>query len=343
MFRPRSRQALSRGPARARGLSLVELMVSTLLGLLLSLGIVSVYLDSKLNFTADEEVARMQENGRFALATLKRELTLAGFFAGDVTVPAMAAAAVTTDCAVSNWALDPSEPLELIDNFSSSTVTINGTALTCLSDGGGVPVQAGTDIVTVKRTAGDFTVRDGVYQTGVTGARETQWYLRRADYGEAKNWQFIGAGGDFDPADIGAGSRVDYWEYYSRIFYLRDYSNTPGDNIPSLCVEQLSGDHMATQCLVEGVEDMQIEFGIDTTADGVPNLFKGAPSAAEIDGAVVARVYLLLRSINPVSNYVNTKTYQLGQKAVAAKNDGYFRRVMSTTVQTRNAALPLAG
>ena len=55
-----------------------------------------------------------------------------------------------------------------------------------------------------------------------------------------------------------------------------------------------------------------------------------------------AGLEVLLRSVNEIQDYTNSKTYQLGQKAVAAKNDGFFRRVMSTTVQMRNANLPLA-
>jgi hypothetical protein len=328
---------------RNRGISLVELMVSMVLGLLLTLGIVRIYLDSKLNYTADEEMARVQENGRFALNLLKRELTLAGFYAGDVTVDDMAPVAVTTDCTAGNWAMDPGDAIDLISDYSNSMLTTLNETLTCLTeDDTTVHVLAGTDIVSVKRTAGDFTVKNGAYLDGVTAAREAQWYLRRRNYGDEKSWLYVAAGSDFDAADIGTDTRVDYWEFHSRIFYLRDYSETVGDGIPTLCVNELVGDEMAGSCLVEGVEDMQIEFGIDSSADGVPNRFKGAPTAAELSNAVVVRIYLLLRSINELPNYTNTKTYQLGQKAVGAKNDGFYRRVMTTTVQTRNANLPLA-
>jgi type IV pilus assembly protein PilW len=52
---------------------------------------------------------------------------------------------------------------------------------------------------------------------------------------------------------------------------------------------------------------------------------------------VTARIFLLVRSINPVTGYVNDKTYNLGSKTIAAKNDAFYRRVYSTTVQLRNS------
>jgi hypothetical protein len=99
---------------------------------------------------------------------------------------------------------------------------------------------------------------------------------------------------------------------------------------------------MTLRCLVEGIEEMQVEFGIDTDADGVANQYQAAPSSSDMANAVVARIYLLVRSIDELSGYQNTKTYQLGQRTVGARNDGYLRRVFSTTVQVRNAMLPVS-
>ena len=322
-----------------KGLSLVELMVSIVLGLILTAGIIGVYLESKRNYSAEEEMARIQENGRFSLNMLKRELTLAGFYGGNLEMDDLTAAAVTTDCAAGvNWALDTAgDALELISDYSSSFLTVNGTSFNCLT---GSEIEGGTDIFSIKRTAGDFTLKNGAYNDGLGAADTSQWYLKLVTYGQDKEWVYIGSAGAFDAADVGAGTEVDYWEFFTKIFYIRNFSTTAGDGIPTLCVERLMGDAMATECLVEGVEDMQIEFGVDTDGDGVPNQFKTSPTATEISSAVTARVYLLLRSIGPVVGHTDTKTYNLGQKNVVAKNDGFIRRVFSTTVQLRNSVLP---
>ncbi len=320
------------------GLSLVELLVSIVLGLLLTTGIVTVYLESKSNYIVEEEMARLQENGRYALNYLKRELTLAGFYSGNLDAETLPAAAIGgSDCASGNWALDASEPVDLINDFDGSSLdTILSTTWTCLV---GSDIEDDTDILAVKRSAGEATLKDGEFSTGVTAAEDAQWYLRLENFGDIINWVYVGDGLNF-PSGIGAGSQVDYWEMYASIFYIQKFSAS-GDAVPTLCVVRLVGDSMSPECLVEGIEDMQVEFGIDTNGDGVADRYKDAPLPAELRTAVVARVYLLLRSLGEVTGYTNSKTYQLGQKAVSAKDDGYLRRVFSTTVQMRNSTLPL--
>ncbi|MBX9915610.1 MAG: PilW family protein [Pseudomonadaceae bacterium] len=62
-----------------QGLSLVELMVALVLGLILMTGIIQVFLSSKQTYNANEAMARMQENGRFALDFMSRSARLAGY------------------------------------------------------------------------------------------------------------------------------------------------------------------------------------------------------------------------------------------------------------------------
>lgn len=61
------------------GLSLVELMVALVLGLVLMTGIIQVFLSSRQTYTTNEAMARMQENGRFALEFISRSARLAGY------------------------------------------------------------------------------------------------------------------------------------------------------------------------------------------------------------------------------------------------------------------------
>ena len=124
------------------------------------------------------------------------------------------------------------------------------------------------------------------------------------------------------------------------MFFIRAYSSDASDNLPSLCMEALAGDEMMTRCLVEGVENLQLEFGIDTDEDGTPNQYIPAPTTAQLDNAVAARVHLLLRSIGQLSGHVDDRDYRLGQKMVPAAHDAYMRRVISSTVVLRNQLIP---
>src|SRR6056297_957172 len=75
--------------ARKGGFSLVELMVAITLGLLLTAGMIQLFSSSKLTFQTNDALARVQENGRYALEVLKRELREAGtsgFCAGRLDI-----------------------------------------------------------------------------------------------------------------------------------------------------------------------------------------------------------------------------------------------------------------
>jgi type IV pilus assembly protein PilW len=93
---------------------------------------------------------------------------------------------------------------------------------------------------------------------------------------------------------------------------------------------------MTSRCLVEGVENLQLEFGIDADGDGVPNQYLSVPTATQMQRAVAVRIHLLLRSIGKMSGYVDDKEYRLGRKILPAKRDAYLRRVLSSTVLLRN-------
>lgn len=327
------------GGIKQAGFSLIELMISILLGLILTVGVISVYIESKNNYQAEDELARVQENGRFALNLLKRELTLVGFYGGNLETDEMTPSTLTTDCSA-NWALDTSVPLDMINDFdpdaSSPTTSINGVVLGCLTP---ADIVEDTDVFSVKRTAGDYTLKNGSWNGTLTAAEQSQWYLKVTGYGESLDWVYIDNGENFT-SGVGAGSEIDYWEYHVKVFFIRNYSGASGDGIPGLCAESLSGDSITVECYVEGIEDIQVEFGIDTDADGVANQYKSSPTSVELETAVSARIFILARSIDSVAGYTNTKSYTLGEKTISAKNDGYLRRVFSTTVQMRNATLP---
>lgn len=332
-----------RPPSRQGGLTLVELMISVLLGAFMSLGMAAVYLEAKRNYSMEDEMARIQENGRYTLNLLKRELNMAGLFGGKLQPDDVAAVAIDTDCAAGNWALDASEAIEFTNDHDAAgnPVTVNGTTLTCLT---GSDIQPDTDILAIKRTAGEATLKSGAFAGNFNPSDQEQWFLRIVNFGDTMEWSKISSdqledpNGPYDPND--SETDLAYWESYAKVFYVRKYAEVAADGIPTLCVENLVGNDMVTNCLVEGIEEMHIEFGLDTDADGVVNRYTNAPTAAQMDDAAIARIYLLVRSSEELAGYQDQKSYQLGQRNIAAKNDGYMRRVFTTTVQVRNAILP---
>ncbi|MGH8363607.1 MAG: PilW family protein [Gammaproteobacteria bacterium] len=66
-------------PARQQGLSLVELMIALVVGLVFMAGVISMFLASRQSYTLGSAVARLQENGRFALDFMRPVLRIAGY------------------------------------------------------------------------------------------------------------------------------------------------------------------------------------------------------------------------------------------------------------------------
>jgi Tfp pilus assembly protein PilE len=306
------------------GLSLVELLVAIAIGVVLSFGAMNLVLQSKKSYLRSEQLARMQENGRHALRYLSYELSMAGYLATQL--PRTAISSSESGSACFDHLMLTATPLEHVNNVLASGKPGSG--------GWSLPAdcpvagrhQPGSDLLLVRRTASFPTVADGK-RLGDTDPESL--YLEQA--------------GPYATLRLGRGDAIaatgELWEYLPQLLFLRNYSAVSGDGVPALCRKRpgRSSNRMApTQCLVEGIEQLQLEFGIDETGDQLADRFEVAPSPSGLRAAVAVRIYLLVRSLHPVAGYTDTRSYTLGSTRLAAPNDGYYRRLMQTTVLLRN-------
>jgi len=65
-------------PSSPRGFSLLEIMIALALGLLLSVGIISLFGNTSRTNKLQDGLARLQENGRFAITRMEQDLRQAG-------------------------------------------------------------------------------------------------------------------------------------------------------------------------------------------------------------------------------------------------------------------------
>ena len=315
---------------RLNGFTLVEIMVAMVLSLILGVAIVTVFVNNSHSFSQDDNVMRMQDDARFALQQIAFDLSMAGHYAELLSPSAVtpdANLAIGMDCGpatVANWTYMTTQPatgdslsLTAIDNGTSAQVVANHSCF--LAD----EVAPGTDVVSIKRVAGAETAvfRDG----GI--------YLRtNGTVGLLYREPLTGT-----PAVPIAIPRTE-WEYRPAIYYVRQYAYALGDDIPTLCRKVLggAGPAMMTECIATGIEDLQIEYGIDTSGDGNPNSYVSAPTLAELQNVVSARVYLLARTTDIDVRHTNQKTFSIGNAPDYTPNDSFHRRVYSTTVAIQN-------
>lgn len=317
-----------RPPQAQSGFSLVELMIALLLGLLLMSGIIAVYLESKSSFVQDEAISRVQENGRFALRLLTREIAMGGFYAG-VTEPGAISAATVVGNACATWLLNPTQVIETYDNADGGETSAFNSCFPAAITG------VGTDILAVRRASDTPLIQHGDWQTGFTAFTADQYYLHTESSGLGPAEIRLGSALD-GMALTTSTSTADVWNYFGRIYYIgTDPEGTGG--IPSLCTR--TAQNTDQTCLVSGVESLQLELGVDTSGDGIPDEFvPGAVSATGVDVATVVsmRIHLLVRSPELARNFpAESRTWVLGDETITT-NDQYYRRVFTATVPRNN-------
>lgn len=311
-------------------MTLIELMIAMSLSLLLAGAVITVFVNNSHSFKQDDNVLRMQDDARFAMRELAQEISMAGNYS-ELHVPATvipdAALVIGVDCGPAgqvNWMYRATQPvtndslsITAIDNATSAQVIASHS---CFAAG---EILDGTDVISIKRVAGAqaaATVAGSVYlrTNGTVGL------LYQAPMPAAPT--------------VVVTPPMNDWEFRPSIFYIRSFANTPGDGLPTLCRKVLRGANpdMTTECIATGIENLQLEYGIDTTADGNPNLYLPNPTVAEMQNVVSARIFLLARTSNIDTRYTNQKTFSISNSPAYSPADSFHRRMFSTTVSIQN-------
>lgn len=89
--------------------------------------------------------------------------------------------------------------------------------------------------------------------------------------------------------------------------------------------------------LVEGVEDLQVEFGVDTDNDDVPNQYLRPGGAFDAADIVTVRVQITTNSVDDVNSTSKPTHGCTRQHCITGEEyDGLMRRTFSQTLQIRN-------
>lgn len=137
-------------PRAQRGLSLVELLVALVLGLVLVGGVLSIYLASQQGLRTHQGLARLQESARLALDLLAREIRTAGVSPCGSPLSANLLVATATSTSPTPWWADTHAGFLRGGEASDQGILPAGTA---------VPQVPGTDSLLILRTSDD----EGLY------------------------------------------------------------------------------------------------------------------------------------------------------------------------------------
>lgn len=332
----------SNRPGLQRGLTLIELMLGMTLGFLVSGIVLSLYINTSRSLAQNERYAWMQENARFALKALSEDLIMADFW-GRVIATDVIGTSVTSptgDCGV-DIDIFNGNTATLVNNYHVSPASTQFTPCAALT----TDLRPNTDLLALKRVEGSSTASTFIDAADIDGDSDTTEILTLGASDLIDGVVYLrstGSAGTFiddaSPSNPPGTGQSD-WRYMPRIYFVRNYYETAGDQIPALCRLAISGAGLTTtECIAEGIEDFHIQFGIDTDKNTIANIYTSTPTLGEMENAVSARVYLLARSIDADPHFTNDTQYLLGDAIVPAANDGFYRRVYSTTISLRNTA-----
>jgi prepilin-type N-terminal cleavage/methylation domain-containing protein len=317
-------------PKSQRGLSLIEVMIAITLGLILMAGLIQFFIGNKQSLQVQQAINGMQENGRYAMRVVSDSLHMADHWGGVEANLVSGTPAVTgiggCDAA---WILNVAEGIR---GFEGAAAVPMPAGCVAAAD-----YEPNTDAFVVRHAGGTYFPGATANATG-----NDIWVNTRVGF-------------DSTLTTGAAVSAVDenglyHYPYQVSLYYILPCSNPAGANcaatddggnpIPTLVRLNLEGNQLTEQALVSGVEQMQIEYGVDTNADNDANFYApaAAVTASQWNRVVSARISLVVRA-DQRGQIADTTAYTLpgGFNYTPAANDqAYARKVFTRIVQIRN-------
>jgi type IV pilus assembly protein PilW len=337
------------------GFSLIELMVAITIGMVIVAGLLVILVTNSRAQSEIEHASRQIENGHYAMQRLTEDLQIAGYYGEFDPTILTAPTELPSDLCdrVSPDELKSDMPLHIQGYDDEDTPP----SLSCLSD-----VRSGTDILVVRRVS---TCIAGAANCDGISAGTPYFQASRCnsptelESGDSANFFAL----DTDTNKLKRTKRdcttlADLRRYRTHIYFIAN--NAIGsDGIPTLKRAELASDGTAVNFLVvplvDGIENMQLEYGLDVDSNGTPDVYTTQPGryngctvaecVANWQNVVAVRVHLLARNIAISSGHVQEKEYTLGVKAdgvtanvTVPPNDSYKRHVYHTFVKLNNPA-----
>jgi type IV pilus assembly protein PilW len=311
------------------------------LGLIRLAGITSLVVNTSASHQDLMRAGRLMDNGRYAVDLLHEESRHAGYFGRFTELDDPAGA---DPCGTDISDLEAGMPYA-VQGYSD--VTGNPT-LSCLGDD---QHKDDTDILVVRRASTTPTPVDEL-ETGLpyiqSHSREMRLFAASSDQSTNE--------ANFDLVERDGTTRSPIRRLRVDIYFVspcKENSCTGvADPVPTLKRLELWTDGAAPAFrpdpvpLVEGVENLQVDYGIDRNDDGAPDdsssgagdAFEQIPSSADEWGNVVAlRINVLMRSIEQSNGYTDDKRYVLGEHgAVTGFDDAYKRHVFVSSARVVN-------
>jgi type IV pilus assembly protein PilW len=264
---------------KQRGMTLVEMMIAMLIGSILVAGAITVFVQSRANYRTADSIARLQDNLRFALDTLESDIRLARFWGlnnqpGRVRLPAGlqvsctgAGVVAATDLAFGNLVSGVEARDDVYNLPCTGTQPRGGSDVLILRHASARTTVPSVGQVQVESNPSGATLFDGDVAPGLDAPSEIRDVVFNAYY--------VGQSG-FDP----------------QLPALRRLTLVDGG----------AAGQLQDQEVIPGVENLQVQFGLDSDDDMVVDRYVDSdnPLANPAAGmrVLAVRLWLMVRGEN---------------------------------------------
>jgi type IV pilus assembly protein PilW len=357
---------------RQSGITLVELMIALTLSLLLVAGVLKIFIGNKQTYEVQDAMARVQENGRFALHFMSDDVRMAGFMGctspsgylnvtNNVEVSGTGNNTYTTnlDAVFQNFTGEGA-----VKGYSYTTgslpTEVSALGLVAAGNSPVTPTDIGkvmenTDILFIRRAGscpGSNLVCTNCNSADLKIADNSSCKITQADIvmvSDCKNADIFGVSSnptidaDFK-ANISHGanwnkspSLANGYGPDAKIYKMEAdvyYIGVGASGQPALFKREL--DHtggLTNEELVEGIEDMTILYGVDTNNDENPDIYTTADAInADTTDNLDMDNVISIR----VTMVARTLKDNVATSTDATYNDKRIRRTFTTTIGIRN-------
>jgi type IV pilus assembly protein PilW len=288
-----------------QGLTLIEIMIAMVIGLFLLGGVMQIFLGSHQSYRLQDNLSRMQENSRFAMDFLMKDIRMSTHWgcvdANDIIVyvtpdPTTINSVSGTDGGANNGA----DSLSL-NGMLASDIFVSNRSNTPLQ------VYANTTL----------EVDDIVLVTEID-CSEGEMFTITALSGNKQNITPNQLNNDYEQnAQLYQANSVTY-----------TIANSAG--ITSL-FRNING---VNQALVENIENMQIVYGEDTNGDNTPDYYVSADQVVNMGNVSSIRISLL--AVSPDDNLTTKAVDYTFNGVTTTPTDKRLRHVFSATIAIRN-------
>jgi len=340
---------MTRQLKRQSGLTLVELMIATTLSIVLLAGVLLVFSANKTTYQLQNGLGTLQENGRYAMRQITADLQLAGF--GGCLSPSLgpriAVLATTAPTRIKDFA--DGEFFSGRDN-KSGAVTYGGVTMLAGTDAIEIrgPLRSGVNFVT-----GETLTTGTVELVGVDSGISAGEFVVLSDCAGADifrattvgtsggNTQVAHASSGNSPATLSRlyGADSVATEFVSHTYFVGATTRFHSSGQPINALYRFDG--TSSQELVDGVNNLQIEYALDTDSNGVIDIYcdpgDSCWQANSWSQVSAIKVWLLADSVADASAVVAPYASFAPSTVANPTPDNRLRQEFSTLVYVRNS------